>query len=82
MDKIREKIELLTKELNRHNHNYYDLRQPEISDFEFDKFLGDPDQVGVFLGQKPVDEYIPGLLRCKRFLVVRGRRFGQLGIYQ
>ncbi|MDD3739813.1 MAG: NAD-dependent DNA ligase LigA, partial [Bacteroidales bacterium] len=41
MDKIREKIELLTKELNRHNHNYYVLSQPEISDFEFDKLLAE-----------------------------------------
>lgn len=34
-----ERIHFLTAELNRHNHNYYLLDQPEISDLDFDKFL-------------------------------------------
>lgn len=32
-------IKSLREELNRHNHNYYVLDQPEISDFEFDQLL-------------------------------------------
>ena len=36
-----EKIFKLRKELNRHNHNYYVLSQPEISDFEYDMMLND-----------------------------------------
>lgn len=38
-DKIREQIEKLREELNRHNHNYYVLNSPEISDKEFDMML-------------------------------------------
>lgn len=34
-----ERIAFLRKELNHHNHNYYVLDQPTISDFEFDKLL-------------------------------------------
>ncbi|MDE6297837.1 MAG: NAD-dependent DNA ligase LigA, partial [Muribaculaceae bacterium] len=33
---MKEKIEKLRAELNRHNHNYYALNAPEISDKEFD----------------------------------------------
>jgi DNA ligase (NAD+) len=29
----------LRQELEKHNHNYYVLNQPEISDFEFDLLL-------------------------------------------
>lgn len=32
----KEQIEQLRSELHRHNHNYYVLNAPEISDFEFD----------------------------------------------
>lgn len=33
------KIQMLTDELNEHNHKYYVLAQPVISDFEFDQKL-------------------------------------------
>ena len=33
------RIDFLRRELHRHNHNYYVLSQPEISDFEFDKLM-------------------------------------------
>ncbi|HCN82183.1 MAG TPA: DNA ligase (NAD(+)) LigA [Sphingobacteriaceae bacterium] len=36
---IKEQIDELVKELNRHNYNYYVLAYPIISDFEFDKKL-------------------------------------------
>lgn len=36
---IRRRIEELRSELNRHNHNYYVLNAPEISDKEFDMLL-------------------------------------------
>lgn len=35
----KEKIERLREELNRHNHNYYVLNSPEISDKEFDMLM-------------------------------------------
>jgi DNA ligase (NAD+) len=41
MDKVavKHRIELLRKELEQHNHNYYVLNKPVISDFEYDKLL-------------------------------------------
>jgi DNA ligase (NAD+) len=33
---IQTKIQQLREELNQHNHNYYVLDRPTISDFEFD----------------------------------------------
>jgi len=36
---IRTKIQTLRDELNQHNHNYYVLDKPTISDFEFDHLL-------------------------------------------
>lgn len=36
---IKEKIDRLREELHRHNHNYYVLNSPEISDKEFDFML-------------------------------------------
>lgn len=35
----KEQIEQLRRELHRHNHNYYVLNMPEISDFEFDRMM-------------------------------------------
>ena len=36
---IQTKIQTLRDELNQHNHNYYVLDKPTISDFEFDQLL-------------------------------------------
>jgi len=36
---IQDRIESLREEIRQHNHNYYVLAQPTISDFEFDKLL-------------------------------------------
>ncbi len=36
---IQSKIQTLRDELNQHNHNYYVLDKPTISDFEFDQLL-------------------------------------------
>ncbi|MGN0048318.1 MAG: NAD-dependent DNA ligase LigA [Bacteroides sp.] len=36
---IKEKIDLLRSELHRHNHNYYVLNAPEITDKEFDDLM-------------------------------------------
>ncbi len=43
MDKseAKERIEALRAEINRHNHNYYVMNSPEISDLEFDRLLKD-----------------------------------------
>lgn len=38
-EQIRQQIEHLREELNRHNYLYYILSKPEISDYEFDKLL-------------------------------------------
>lgn len=38
MDDI-QRIEMLRKELNQHNYNYYVLSTPTISDFEFDQMM-------------------------------------------
>ncbi|MDH6309167.1 DNA ligase (NAD+) [Dysgonomonas sp. PFB1-18] len=39
MDQIKQTIETLREELNKHNYDYYVLSTPTISDFEFDKKL-------------------------------------------
>jgi DNA ligase (NAD+) len=39
LEEIKEKIELLRKNLSEHNYKYYVLAQPSISDYEFDKLL-------------------------------------------
>ena len=36
---VEKKINLLRKELHKHNYLYYMLDKPEISDHEFDKML-------------------------------------------
>ena len=36
---IQQRIESLRAELHRHNHNYYVLNAPEITDFEFDRMM-------------------------------------------
>ena len=36
---IKEKIERLRAALHKHNHNYYVLDAPTISDFDFDQML-------------------------------------------
>ncbi len=38
-DSIKNKIEKISKALEEHNYNYYNLSNPTISDFEFDKLL-------------------------------------------
>jgi DNA ligase (NAD+) len=39
LEEIKEKIDLLRKNLSAHNYKYYVLAEPSISDFEFDKLL-------------------------------------------
>ena len=39
LEEIKEKIDLLRKNLSDHNYKYYVLAEPSISDFEFDKLL-------------------------------------------
>lgn len=39
MEKIKEKIETIRKQLHIHNYNYYVLSQPVISDIEFDSLM-------------------------------------------
>lgn len=38
---IAHRIEELTKEINRHNYNYYMMDNPTIPDYEFDKLLAE-----------------------------------------
>lgn len=39
MDLFKQRIDDLRKELNRHNHNYYVLNSPQISDYEYDMLM-------------------------------------------
>jgi len=39
MDSVKHRIEELTEILNRHNHNYYVLNRPTISDHDFDMMI-------------------------------------------
>ena len=36
---VKQRIEQLTKELNKHNHSYYVLSNPTVSDYDFDQML-------------------------------------------
>ena len=45
MDPIKQQIDSLRAELNRHNHNYYVLNAPEISDRDFDLMLKQLEQL-------------------------------------
>jgi DNA ligase (NAD+) len=40
-EEVKKKIDLLRSEIEKHNHQYYVLNQPTISDFEFDILLND-----------------------------------------
>lgn len=44
-DIAKSRIASLTSELNEHNHSYYVLNQPVISDFEFDQMLKELEQL-------------------------------------
>ena len=35
-EEVKKKIAALRQEIEQHNHNYYKLNQPTITDFEFD----------------------------------------------
>lgn len=39
MSEVKKRIEALRNELSNHNHKYYVLAQPEISDFEYDMLM-------------------------------------------
>ena len=36
---VKERIDFLRKEISGHNHSYYVLDNPSVSDFEFDSLL-------------------------------------------
>ena len=38
-EEAKKKIEKLSKEIEEHNHKYYVLAQPSISDYDFDMLL-------------------------------------------
>ena len=42
---VKEKIERLRAEIKRHNYQYYVLDNPEISDAEYDKLMGELKQL-------------------------------------
>lgn len=45
MDSIKDRIEHLRAELNRHNHNYYVENSPTISDYDFDMMMHELEQL-------------------------------------
>lgn len=42
---IKQRIDQLRGELNRHNHNYYVMNSPEISDYDFDMLMKELEQL-------------------------------------
>jgi len=40
-EEVKKRINQLRKDIEQHNHNYYKLNQPVISDFEFDMLMSD-----------------------------------------
>jgi DNA ligase (NAD+) len=40
-EEVKKRIHQLRKDIEQHNHNYYKLNQPSISDFEFDLLMSD-----------------------------------------
>jgi DNA ligase (NAD+) len=40
-EEVKKRITKLRHEIEQHNHNYYKLNRPTISDFEFDAIMGD-----------------------------------------
>jgi len=44
-NQAKNRITELTEQLKRHNHNYYVLNNPKISDFEYDKLLKELEQL-------------------------------------
>ena len=44
-EEAKSRIENLSRELERHNHSYYVLSNPTISDFEFDQLLKELEQL-------------------------------------
>jgi len=40
-EEVKKKIERLRQEIEQHNHNYYKLNQPTVTDFEFDILMSD-----------------------------------------
>ncbi|GAH91248.1 unnamed protein product [marine sediment metagenome] len=47
---IKERIEQLRAEINRHNYRYYVLDSPEISDAEYDELMRELEQLEKLLG--------------------------------
>ncbi len=39
LDEVKKRIEQLRAEINHHNHRYYVLDNPEISDAEYDELM-------------------------------------------
>lgn len=72
MNDIQQKIERLRSELHRHNHNYYILNAPEISDREFDMMLKELERL-----EKEYPEYDDPLSPTHRVGSDLSKSFGQ-----
>ncbi|MGM0653212.1 MAG: NAD-dependent DNA ligase LigA [Bacillota bacterium] len=70
INEVRDRVEFLRREINRHNYSYHVLDQPEISDAEFDQLLQelqeleekhpqlqDPDSPTQRVGSKPLTAF-------------------------
>lgn len=42
---VRDRIEYLREQIRKHDHNYYVLAEPSISDYEYDLLIGELDQL-------------------------------------
>jgi len=75
-EQARERIERLSKEIDTHNHHYYVLDAPVVSDFEFDKLLEElihlEHQLPQFLSLSSPSQRVGGAI-TKEFKTVKHR---------
>ncbi len=92
LDKIRARIEQLRAEINRHNHRYYVLDSPEISDADYDELMRQlgrleedypqflaPDSPTQRVGEAPVEAF--GIVQHPLPLLSLGNAFSRGELY-
>ena len=62
---VKQRMEELTRELERHNHLYYVLDRPEIADYEYDAMLRELENLDRIPGSEGGDLYLVNGNMCK-----------------
>jgi len=88
LDRVKEQVEHLRAEINRHNYRYYVLDSPEVSDAEYDKLIRElkqleekypqlltPDSPTQRVGAAPVEAF--GVVEHPRPLLSLGNTFSK-----